>query len=71
MQKKDRGKAAEQPATNAAAVEQDPESEDIEQKCFSELLECCKIMSNEYQVNYTSIMNLQVLIIDFENYLSF
>jgi hypothetical protein len=62
VQKRDKGKAVEQPTAIAAAVEQDSEIEDLEQKCFSELLECCKTMSTEYQVNYTSIMNIQVII---------
>ena len=37
-----------------APVEQDPEVEDLENRCFGELLDSCKLMANEAGVNYTS-----------------
>ena len=60
IQKKDNGKSTEQqPTTSSSVVERDPELEELEQKCYSELLECCKTLASAAGVNYTSIMNLQ------------
>jgi len=61
IQKKESAKASEQPSTSNVAAERDPELEQLEQTCYTSLLDCCKTLAHEAGVTYTSIMNLQAL----------
>lgn len=61
IQKKDSGKAVEQQTiVSSSTVERDLEIEELQDKCYSELLECCKTMAIAAGVNYATIINLQV-----------
>lgn len=60
QKKKDGGRVSEQPSTSNVASERDPELEQLEQGCYTSLLDCCKTLAHEAGVNYTTIMNLQV-----------
>lgn len=60
VQKRSGVKAIAQPVVSAAVNERDEELEDLEQRCYAELLNCCKAMAGEAGVTYTSIMNLIV-----------
>lgn len=60
MQKRDGVKAIAQPVVTAAVPEKDEDLEELQQRCYAELLDCCKAMASEAHVNYTTIMNLQV-----------
>ena len=50
----------QQATTSSVVVQSDPEIENLEQQCYSDLLEYCKKKAAEVGVNYTTIMNLQV-----------
>lgn len=60
MTKKEGAKTVVQPTVSAPAAVRDAELEDLEQRCYAALVDCCKELAKSTNVNYTTIMNLQV-----------
>lgn len=55
-------------AVTTSVPEKNPEIEQLELECYTELLDCCKTMAIAAGVNYTSIMNLLVCLPSVVNY---